>query len=71
MPLQKFLSKKKLSRKYRSIFGLKNQSCERRNKPNITNLWSIDCVDLKNKKKHHETSWSWKIGEMGEGMCLS
>ena len=30
MLLQKFLSRKKLSRKYRSIFGLKNQSCDRR-----------------------------------------
>ena len=28
MLLQKFLSRKKLSRKYRSIFGLKNQSCD-------------------------------------------
>jgi len=30
MLLQKFLSRKKLSTKYRSIFGLKNQSCDRR-----------------------------------------
>jgi len=30
MLLQKFLSRKKLSRKYRSIFGLKNLSCDLR-----------------------------------------
>jgi len=29
--LPKFLSRKKLSRKYRSIFGLKNRSRDRRN----------------------------------------
>jgi len=33
MLLQKFLSRKKLSRKYRTIFGLKNQSCDRRYSP--------------------------------------
>ena len=31
MLLPKFLSQKKLSRKYRTIFGLKNRSCDRRN----------------------------------------
>jgi len=30
MLLPKFLSRKNLSRKYRSIFGLKNRSCDRR-----------------------------------------
>ena len=30
MLLPKFLSRKKLSRKHRSIFGLKNRSCDRR-----------------------------------------
>ena len=32
MLLQEFLSRKKLSRKYRSIFGLKSWSCDRRNR---------------------------------------
>ena len=30
MLLPKFLSRKKISRKYRSIFGVKNRSCDRR-----------------------------------------
>ena len=36
MLLQEFLSRKKPSRKYRSIFGLKNQSCDRRKVESVT-----------------------------------
>jgi len=56
MLLQEFLSRKKLSRKYRSIFGLKSWSCDRRKGPG---QHIIRC--LKNKKCENEGARASKI----------
>ena len=55
--LQKFLSRKKLSRKYRSIFGLKNQSCDRRQLSIKTLLSeSFQCLCNQAHRRDNKTS---------------
>ena len=60
MLIQKFLSRKKLSRKNRSIFGLKNLSCDRRNSTSIAGVPFDSVGRFPSNRKN------WRLGKIGD-----